>query len=87
MTQPRRKAYKIVNVLKMKLGRYIHFKGAEYEVVDVVIHSETEEEYVLYYRVETPTKKWIRPLLMFQEWVEHNGSMVQRFKYIGNEKN
>ncbi|EXJ09210.1 hypothetical protein D791_03856 [Nitrincola nitratireducens] len=29
-------------------GRYRHFKGAEYEVIECARHSETEEWYVVY---------------------------------------
>ena len=32
--------------MEIKLGRYRHFKGNEYELLGVAKHSETLEEYV-----------------------------------------
>ncbi len=32
----------------LKLGKYRHYKGKEYEVIEVVKHSETLEELVVY---------------------------------------
>ena len=33
---------------EIKLGKYRHFKGNEYEVLYTARHSETLEEYVVY---------------------------------------
>ena len=33
---------------KIKLGKYRHFEGGEYEVVGVAKHSETLDELVIY---------------------------------------
>lgn len=32
----------------IKSGRYCHFKGNEYEVIDIARHSETTEEMAVY---------------------------------------
>ncbi len=32
----------------MKKGIYRHYKGKEYELIDIAIHSETLEEMVVY---------------------------------------
>jgi hypothetical protein len=70
----------------LKPGRYRHFKGNEYQVVEVAKHSETLEEYVVYralYRVgESEGGLWIRPLSMFTEEVERDGRKQPRFALI-----
>ena len=44
---------------------YKHFKGDYYLVLDVVTHSETREEMVLYQQLYGDGKKYVRPLDMF----------------------
>lgn len=69
----------------LKLGKYIHFKGKMYEVLGVVKHSETLEDYV-YYRAlydNKISKEWVRPLTMFQETVTlPDGGVVKRFEFV-----
>ncbi len=67
----------------MTPGTYRHFKGNEYEVIDVVRHSETNEELVLYKPLTGDGKLWVRPLAMFEEMVLHAGQMVPRFTFLG----
>lgn len=64
-------------------GVYRHYKGNEYEVLDVVRHSESEELLVLYRPMYGERALWVRPLVMFMETVEVNGEPVPRFEYIG----
>jgi len=70
----------------IKKGIYEHFKGKRYEVIDVVRHSETQEEYVLYkalYCGQYPEGTlWVRPLSMFLETVVRDGIEKPRFKYL-----
>lgn len=61
-------------------GRYRHFKGAEYELLDVGRHSETEELFVVYRSVDDPDTIWLRPLCMFNEWVDGPGGRFPRFR-------
>ncbi len=67
----------------MKKGKYRHFKGKEYELIDVAIHSETLEEMVIYRQLYGEGKLWVRPAKMWDEEVEYNGKTVKRFEYIG----
>lgn len=64
-------------------GRYRHYKGNEYEVVDVARHSETGEEMVVYRTLYGDHSLWVRPLGMFVEDVLVEGQTVPRFALIG----
>lgn len=70
-------------------GFYEHFKGKRYEVLDVVRHSETQEELVLYkalYAGQYPEGSlWVRPLCMFVEQVQRDGKTLPRFRYLGEQ--
>ena len=72
--------------MNIKLGKYKHFKGKEYEVLGVARHSETLEDYVVYKCLYGDYSTWIRPLKMFEEEVEVDGKKVKRFEYIGDEQ-
>jgi len=72
---------------EVKKGKYLHYKGGKYEVIDVVIHSETLEKMVLYKALYDSKEfgnnsLWVRPLDMFLGEVEIDGENVKRFKYI-----
>jgi cyclomaltodextrinase / maltogenic alpha-amylase / neopullulanase len=71
--------------MSVRLGKYRHFKGKEYEVLGIAKHSETLEDYVYYRSLyeNQVSKTWIRPLEMFQEEVKINGKKVKRFEYLG----
>ena len=64
---------------QVKPGRYRHYKGGEYQVIDTAIHSETDELMVVYRPLYGEAKLWVRPLTMFVESVEIDGAMVPRF--------
>jgi hypothetical protein len=64
----------------LKLGKYRHYKGHEYEVIGVAKHSETLEEMVVYREIHGECHLWVRPLKMFLEEVEYNGKKMPRFK-------
>ena len=63
-------------------GKYRHYKGNEYEVIDVVKHSETEEDMVLYKTLYGDFSLWVRPLDMFIEKVTVEGKEIDRFQKI-----
>lgn len=70
---------------KIKPGRYRHYKGNDYQVIDIVCHSETQELLVLYKPLYGEGKLWVRPLDMFIELVTLQGEQIQRFQYIDFE--
>ena len=67
----------------MKLGKYKHFKGNEYEALYLAKHSETMEDMVVYRALYGEFGIWVRPYSMWNETVIHEGREVKRFTYIG----
>lgn len=61
-------------------GIYRHYKGYQYQVVDVVQHSETQEWLVLYRALYGDFSLWVRPFSMFTEQVETDLGSTLRFK-------
>ncbi len=70
--------------MKIRPGRYRHFKGKEYEVVGIARHSESMEEMVVYRALYGEGGLWVRPAAMWQETVERDGQVYQRFTWIGD---
>ena len=68
---------------EIKLGKYRHFKGNEYEVIAIAKHSETTEDYVVYKALYGDGGMWVRPASMWNETVERDGATYKRFTYIG----
>lgn len=66
----------------MQPGRYRHFKGNEYTVLDVAKHSETLEPMVVYRQEYGERGLWVRPQCMFEETVEVDGQTVPRFQFL-----
>ena len=69
---------------EIKIGRYRHFKGMEYEVLFLATHSETGEKLVVYRALYGEGAVWVRPLSMWNEQVERDGKTYQRFTYVGD---
>ncbi|KAF1067778.1 DUF1653 domain-containing protein [Variovorax sp.] len=63
-------------------GRYRHYKGGEYEVLDTVRHSETLEPMTLYRALYGARGLWVRPAAMFEETVDIDGRLQPRFARI-----
>jgi len=72
--------------MKIKPGKYQHYKGKQYEVIGLAKHSETLEELVIYkalYQKEAENF-WVRPLKMFTENIIVEGKEIPRFKFQEN---
>lgn len=69
----------------MQKGIYQHYKGNQYQVIDTVKHSESEELLVLYKALYGEQGLWVRPYEMFFESVTVEGKELPRFKYIGEK--
>ncbi|MDT3499929.1 DUF1653 domain-containing protein [Stenotrophomonas maltophilia] len=63
-------------------GRYRHFKGGEYEVIDIVRSSETLQPMVLYRALYGEGGLWVRPYAMFVEQVPGASGPQPRFARI-----
>lgn len=68
---------------EIKIGKYRHFKGKEYEVIGIARHSETLEETVVYKALYGEGGLWVRPASMWNETVINDGKPIKRFTYIG----
>ena len=63
-------------------GIYQHFKGNRYQVIDIVRHSETQDEMVLYKALYGDFVLWVRPLAMFAAPIELEGEVFERFPLL-----
>jgi len=66
------------------IGRYKHYKGAIYNVIGKAIHTETNEEMIIYKNEQNET--FARPQSLFFGEVEVNGVTKPRFKKISNNQ-
>ena len=69
---------------EIRLGKYRHFKGGEYEVVGLAHHSESMEDMVVYRALYGDGELWVRPLSMWEETIVRDGREIKRFTYIGD---
>ena len=67
---------------EIKLGKYRHFKGNEYEVIAIAKHSETLEALVVYRALYGEQAVWVRPASMWNETLERDGNTYRRFTFI-----
>lgn len=69
----------------LESGRYVHYKGNEYEVLGVGRHTEKDEYFVVYQAIDEKDgmpRVWLRPYDMFIENVEVDGKTVPRFRKV-----
>ena len=69
-------------MMEIKRGKYRHFKGNEYELLDIATHSETLEEMVIYRALYGAQGLWVRPLSMWNEIIDRPDYHGPRFFYI-----
>lgn len=67
---------------EIKLGKYRHFKGNNYEVVGIAKNSETLEPMVVYKALYGDGGLWVRPVEMWNEEITRDGKTFKRFEYI-----
>ncbi|KAA8995109.1 DUF1653 domain-containing protein [Stenotrophomonas cyclobalanopsidis] len=67
---------------RLEPGRYRHFKGGLYEVIDIVRSSETLQPQVLYRALYGDGDLWVRPYAMFVEQVPGEQGPQPRFARI-----
>jgi len=69
----------------VKLGKYRHFKGQLYQLIDVAHHSESQQPMAVYRALYGERGLWVRPLAMFVETIQRDGKQMQRFEFIEDE--
>ena len=55
-------------------------------MIDIVRHSETQEEMVLYKALYGDFGLWVRPLAMFAETIERDGQQFERFRRLVDDE-
>lgn len=68
--------------MELKLGKYRHFKGKEYQVLGLATHSETLEPLVVYRALYGKYDLWVRPAAMWNEIVDAPDYHGPRFTYV-----
>ena len=67
-------------------GLYRHFKGNYYRVLYVARHSETMEPIIVYRALYGDGGVWVRPADMWNEAVERDGKIYQRFRPLSAQE-
>ena len=68
--------------MELKKGKYRHFKGNEYELVDIALHSETMDPMVVCRALYGEKGLWVRPASMWNEFIDRDGYQGPRFQYV-----
>lgn len=69
---------------RIRPGLYRHFKGREYRVLHLALHSETLQPMVVYQAMYGDQGIWVRPAQMWNETIEREGKTLPRFVRIGD---
>jgi len=71
-----------MSVAVQKGAIYEHYKKQRYTVLALAKHADSEEELVVYQRVDEQGPVWVRSLAVFKERVLVEGALVPRFRLI-----
>jgi hypothetical protein len=74
------------SLIRTPPGRYRHYKGLLYQVIDTVRHSETLEPMTLYRALYGEHGLWVRPAAMFLEEVVIDGVRQPRFTHLPDDQ-
>ena len=69
---------------EIRVGKkYLHFKGNEYYVMAIALHSETREQYVVYKALYGEENVYIRPYEMFASEVDREKypDVTQKYRF------
>lgn len=73
---------------EIKMGKYKHFKGKMYELIDIALHSETNEYYAVYRALmdmDNYTHKTFRYVFSKVDKEKYpNIEQKYKFKYVGD---
>lgn len=58
---------------------YRHYKGNRYKILSLAVHTETNEEMVVYSPIDDPAKVWVRPKSMWFDIIDKENN-ITRFK-------
>lgn len=72
---------------KIKKWIYKHFKWWLYKVIWIWVHTEDEQEMVIYQSLDrnnkaNQSKIWIRPKSMFMDIIKQDWKTFPRFEYV-----
>lgn len=82
MAEEKDRAQADLQALDLRPGdRFRHYKGGQYEIVNLAVKEDTLEPLVIY-RSFTKDYMWARTLLNWNEDVEVNGKKVRRFEKL-----
>ena len=68
--------------MELKPGKYRHFKGKEYQLLNIATHSETMEPMVIYRALYGEGNLWVRPAAMWSEEINREDYQGPRFIFV-----
>ena len=62
-------------------GKYIHYEGNTYEIVNIAMHIETLDDMIIYRALDNNEKLWACSLSHWNEIVEYKNRKIKRFTH------